>query len=553
MDRLLSHMKIKTVIRPTCFVALAISTILGPRAAAQFSTMAPPPVQHISVVGDVALPQTYKFNPTDRVHVLDLLQSGRFGGLPGYAIILRGQPVHSVAVDQVYPSMKGKGALLHSGDVVVFRTQTENATTSPNALVLLGEVPSLLPLNNGLSMAALADLLQLPPGLAAPVTRSAAGTARTIRLEGTQPIQHGDVVDLNAALAGSDFASETYSLSPTVITDSRTQATTTASAILPFSQATDDSALPAALPPIEYEEPTAQMQLQTAEVQTTTEGGSPSFDLSITDSSIADLPNNHTSHQSTAGSSHSETFVHAASMQRTDHTESGGLQADQQVDRGQQTQAASSPVWNLTFIAGLLLAMVLIGVGWLKTNQEMENERRHAEDIAKRKSAEARTQLPVTADNSSTARPQEQTTEEAHNVDEDASILSIGLDEAGKPESQESWQDLEDLIQNKLPLELQQAKLPLKVALFGKPSGPQRLRIDAAHTSIAPPNFASSRKKDGNKRQMAATSSPASKKPAADSQTGSRPSTQSAAPRASRPDNSRLDRALNFLEEQTDS
>lgn len=553
MDRLLSHVKIKTVIRPTFFVALAISTILSPHAAAQFATMAPPPVQRFSVVGDVAQPQTYEFKPTDRVHALDLLQSAGFGGQPGYAIVLRGQPARSVAADQVYPSMKGKGALLQSGDVVVFRTQTENATTRPNALVLLGEVPSLLPLNDGLSLAALADLLQLPPGLAAPVTRSAAGTARTIRLEGSQQIQHGDVIDLNAALAGSDSAGEPYSHSPTVIADSRAQASTTPPAMLPISQASDDSTLPAALPPIEYEEPTAQMQLQTAEVQTTTETGSPNFDLSITDASDGDLASNRTSHQYSAGSNNAETYVHAASMQRTDHAEPGRLQPEQQANRGQQAQAASSPIWNLTFIAGLLFAMVLIGVGWLKTNQEMENERRHAEDIAKRQNSEVQTQVPVTADSSPAAWPQEHATAQPTNVDEDASILSIGLDETGKPESQESWQDLEDLIQNKLPLELQQANLPLKVALFGKPSGPQRLRIDAAHAPVAPPNFASSRKTGGSKRQTVAANSSATKSSASGSQTGPGPSTQSSAPRASRPDDSRLDRALNFLEEQTDS
>ncbi len=49
--------------------------------------------------------------------------------------------------------------------------------------------------------------------------------------------------------------------------------------------------------------------------------------------------------------------------------------------------------------------------------------------------------------------------------------------------------DLEDLIQNRLSVELQLADLPLQVTLFGRPAGPRRLRIDSAHTQISAPNF----------------------------------------------------------------
>ena len=49
--------------------------------------------------------------------------------------------------------------------------------------------------------------------------------------------------------------------------------------------------------------------------------------------------------------------------------------------------------------------------------------------------------------------------------------------------------DLEELLQNRLPVELQHADLPMRVTLFGRPAGPRRLRIDLAHTQITPPKF----------------------------------------------------------------
>lgn len=49
--------------------------------------------------------------------------------------------------------------------------------------------------------------------------------------------------------------------------------------------------------------------------------------------------------------------------------------------------------------------------------------------------------------------------------------------------------DLEDLIQNRLPVQLCEADLPLRVTLFGRPAGPRRLRIDNSHKELAAPHF----------------------------------------------------------------
>ena len=64
------------------------------------------------------------------------------------------------------------------------------------------------------------------------------------------------------------------------------------------------------------------------------------------------------------------------------------------------------------------------------------------------------------------------------------SVKALSADE-------QSFSDLEDLLQNRLPIDLCETQLPLRVALFGKPAGPRRLRIDAAHTAIPAPHMQS--------------------------------------------------------------
>lgn len=91
--------------------------------------------------------------------------------------------------------------------------------------------------------------------------------------------------------------------------------------------------------------------------------------------------------------------------------------------------------------------------------------------------------------------------------------------------------DLDELIQNRLPLQLKQTDLPLKVALYGKPAGPKRLRLDSSHTQIAAPHMTL---KSRPRRPKATT-------------------TQESAPSDSSSQISEgLDRALNFLDEQAD-
>lgn len=133
---------------------------------------------------------------------------------------------------------------------------------------------------------------------------------------------------------------------------------------------------------------------------------------------------------------------------------------------------------------------------------------------------------------------------------------------------------LEDLIQNRLPMELSDAQLPLKINLFGKPEGPRRLRIDAAHSTIAPPHMARAARQTKRREPAVATAVEKSQQQpvAGASQTSSatnpagsagqsiqestRPAesaSQQTASTGSQSPASGLDKALNFLEEQSKS
>ena len=115
-----------------------------------------------------------------------------------------------------------------------------------------------------------------------------------------------------------------------------------------------------------------------------------------------------------------------------------------------------------------------------------------------------------------------------------------------------SWGDLDDLINNRLPLELQQAQLPLRISLFGKPAGPQRLRIDAAHTQIAPPHMSLGARNSRRTQPVAAASANVT----VPQNVKSRSDTVARTPKSSEvlpQDSNRFDRSLNFLEEQADA
>ena len=101
-------------------------------------------------------------------------------------------------------------------------------------------------------------------------------------------------------------------------------------------------------------------------------------------------------------------------------------------------------------------------------------------------------------------------------------------------EDEQSFSDLEDLLQNRLPIDLCETQLPLRVGLFGKPAGPRRLRIDAAHSAVPAPHMNLSPEKR-REQPVATTSAASAHAPTAAGSSGG------------------LDRALHFLQERTES
>ena len=96
------------------------------------------------------------------------------------------------------------------------------------------------------------------------------------------------------------------------------------------------------------------------------------------------------------------------------------------------------------------------------------------------------------------------------------------------------FSDLEDLLQNRLPIDLFETQLPLRVVLFGKPAGPRRLRIDAAHATVPAPHM-NSAANTRREQPVAAT-------------TAAAPHTQTVVDSSGS-----LDRALHVLQERTES
>jgi hypothetical protein len=138
--------------------------------------------------------------------------------------------------------------------------------------------------------------------------------------------------------------------------------------------------------------------------------------------------------------------------------------------------------------------------------------------------------------NDQPAKPGPQTVDripESH-VAENPNPVQAADDEPASAVPATGFTELEDLLQNRLPIDLCEARLPLRIALFGRPAGPRRLRIDAAHTTLPAPHMNRSAER---KREEAVTVSDAL--PAAEEQsTGALGS---------------LDRALHQLQERTDS
>ncbi len=141
-------------------------------------------------------------------------------------------------------------------------------------------------------------------------------------------------------------------------------------------------------------------------------------------------------------------------------------------------------------------------------------------------------------------------------------MAAVPLPVSAEGQATEIFSDLNDLIANRLPVDLCEARLPLRVSLFGRPAGPRRLRIDAGHTQLAGPHMSMNADRRRSNHSVTATvASSAGGLSAGGLNTGTQagsahPSESKekleAGPGISEPVKgmASLDRALNFLHEQ---
>ena len=549
-------MSFRFVIRLLTAVAAVI-----PQTSAQ-SLQSPAPEQlsdvrvrpaEYSIVGDVLSPNTWQFpQAMRRVRVVDLL--ARAGAESrGFVAIFRDslrEPIKREAFDARFPE---RSTILRPGDCVVFRSESQQVPSVRNALLMFSNGTAHLPLQTGTrGVAELLDQLQVDSTMSVTVCRASVRQVEQLVLSGPQAIRHGDVVDLTHLVLNSDHSARRVDLSP-------------------------------ALPPS-----------QPVRVRPVSEGlrsdvDKPEVSQPADDEVLVSLEE-----------ASRETLPQAAV--RPTMTATGN--ATRKPVR--KSNAGTSPVMNTVFIAGLLFAIGLILVGWVRTSQD-EIDAQIEERTLKRLQGGAgadggfcessRAMMPEPGVESPDDLLSAEETREYPWVTDDSPVLTAGIerfpaevelrtpdslpaavmpssfDEAARtnvidtvpqpiPEisaasgydmnpqfqsaqnestaSAVNWQELDDLIHNRLTVEVQPASLPMRTTLFGRPAGPVSLRVDAAHEGIASPHMLTRGKRSSKGRRVETVHARVDQ-----------PSQQKAV--CEELDLSRLDKALNFLEEQSDS
>lgn len=517
--------------------------LVGPVAAQVTSPM-------YSIVGDVERPQTYRFDDSNSISVADLL---RTAGIiePGTAMILRGSPLVAISREYVDLSTPNAGSTLTPGDVVIFRSQSGVIPGHPNACVMIGDKRAVLPLAEGFhSVAALLQQCGLPASLSVPVSRTAQETATAAMLNANQSIQHGDVADLSAYTVSAQHSEKLFATAPADMHAADNLAITQSGA--------DESGWTAESPetPDASNWPVA-LDLSPPEDQSEESGSDGTVESSQTPFRVASLQE---FSDELAPAPPSVAIIDSSPL---------------------NAEPTGSAVMNTIFIGGLMFAMGLIAIGWIRTKRERaisgsipvvieepfsaptaaseEQDATSTESTPAAEAVVATTYIAGTEENAAQAdavpsgAPLNAAVwfDDGHETSDDADtpspyaqtqsepveVIVEPLREGGK------WSELEDLIQNRVPVERTEAELPLHVSLYGRPAGPQRIRIDAAHHQIDAPHVLK-RAPAKPQPETAQTAVPTSEKPASEG---------TARPRTSTADFSRLDKALNFLEEQSDS
>lgn len=547
--------------RLTCL--LTCTLLLGLSGTADGQTV------QFTVAGDVQNPNTWVDTEIARgesVFLRDVLEkAGAMGD--GSAVILRGSSLQNGVTEFVSAQMAGRGSQLTNGDIVVFHQTAATQPSKNNILLITDSIPHVVLLDDvGNQMRDLLALLHLPfpSQQTIPVMRTYKGSPVLRQIPPNGSLVHGDVVLLKSIASVdpariSQFFGQMSQAVPVTPTPSFIRTVANERTIEPAADSTGHGGL--TLPSVDVDsmsddvEPgTIRFPVIPAAVETVIPGAA---GTSVASPSVI-LDNDPV----TGGAASAEVplpplwnvvFIFgllgsvtliATGWLRT-RRESLTLKKQTATSQDAQPVAQEVPVYATSVAPTPILNEQIQSASFpskvsivsevplpaaLPTNTATPSEQPAPMSDSPQASTSNRfideqewfggnwranssmNAAPMAPFDASESAQETKLVSETVDIDESSTEHTPEPTTESVPVDQlvpvEASDDLEDLIQNRLPVEVKQADLPLRVTLFGRPAGPRRLRIDAAHTQIAPPKFtvdSQSRQRSSQKSTTTAT------------------------------------------------
>ena len=499
--------------QPILLLLAGIVAVLLPRTAWSDSIT-------LTVAGDVDQPDTYVDDLQGPATVRDLLiRAGIEQESQGTACLFRGNPPQFVDSETIQATAVGRSQQLASGDVVIFHDVTKSSTDAENVVIATGGMPRVVQLLE--PETSVAELLeQLETDFTAktriPLLRTENGVHVPMKVKPDEFLAHGDVVQLSIVknvdpvTISRLFAAPSPEADRATVADGSSPGNNGAQTVPPAKTRFSHSA-PNSMADGSAGERTlnAIVVSETADIRSQAfidrfeiprldfpalpmTAGQPESAVSSTaqntgpaDSANASAHRDHAApaeplvteqrtrpaNSATSQTSRSRTLPPFV-IPDVDTTQLTGTSAITLRDPAAASSTSASAIWNGIFVFGLIGAIVLIATGWLKTRAEQKSAAIRARELMNLTIADS-----------------------IHGVEEAAPLPEQSAAATADAE-------LERLIQNRIPVQLCQADLPLRVTLFGRPAGPKRLRVDAAHQKVAAPHFAGGSRKQSRRREQ---------------------------------------------------
>jgi hypothetical protein len=502
--------------------------------------------------------------PGESVYLRDVLEkAGAMGD--GSAVILRASSLQNGVTEFVSAQMTGRGSQLTNGDIVVFHQTAATQPSKNNILVITDSIPHVVLLDDvGNQMRDLLAHLHLPfpSQQTIPVMRTYQGSPVLRQIPPNGPLVHGDVVLLKSIASVdparvSQLFGEVSQAAPVTPTPSFIHTVANERSIESAADSTEHGGL--ILPSVEVHSMSDEVETGTIRLPVIPAAVETVIPDAATGTSVASTPVTPGNDPVTGGVASAgvpllwnvvlifgvlgsvtlivtgwlRTQRESSKLKKQTATSQGAQPVAQEVPvyatsvaptptLNEQFQSASFPsevsiVPEVPLSAALPAnipapieqpAPVIASPEGSKSDRFIDEQEWFGGNWRANSSMNA---APLAPFDASEPVPEPVSVSETVNIEEsntehtpqlaapEPATESVPVDPMSPVEAAD---DLEDLIQNRLPVEVKQADLPLRVTLFGRPAGPRRLRIDAAHTQIAPPKFAAgsrSRQKSSQK------------------------------------------------------